>query len=55
MGPFCQRRAVIYVGSAYFVFNTREHVEELTRHFDQLVRDAKILSHEVANWIRNLA
>ena len=52
---FGQRRAVIYVGSAYFVFNTREHVEELTRHFDQLVRDAKILSHEVANWIRNLA
>ena len=52
---FGQRRAVIYVGSAYFVFNTREHVEELTRHFDQLVRDAKIRSHEVVNWIRNLA
>ena len=55
IGIFGQRRAVIYVGSAYFVFNTRGHVEELTRHFDQLVRDARILSHEVANWIRNLA
>ena len=52
---FGQQRAVIYVGSAYFVFNTREHVETLTRHFDQLVRDATILSHEVAHWIRKLA
>lgn len=32
-----------------------KYVQVLTRHFDQLVRDAKILSHEVANWIRNLA
>lgn len=52
---FGQRRAVIYVGSAYFVFNTREHVETLTRHFDQLVRDASVLSHETATWLRRLA
>ena len=52
---FGQRRAVIYVGSSYFVFNTREHVEALTRHFDQLVRDASVLSHEVALWLRQLA
>lgn len=52
---FGQRRAVIYVGSAYFVFNTREHVETLTRHFDQLVRDASVLSHESATWLRQLA
>ena len=43
---FGQRRAVIYVGSSYFVFNTQEHVQALTRHFDQLVRDARVLSHE---------
>lgn len=52
---FGQRRAVIYVGSAYFVFNTAEHVQTLTRHFDQLVRDASVLSHEAAQWLRNLA
>ena len=52
---FGQRRAVIYIGSAYFVFNTREHVETLTRHFDQLVRHASVLSHESARWLRTLA
>lgn len=52
---FGQRRAVIYVGSAYFVFNTSEHVQTLTRHFDQLVRDASVLSHEAASWLRGLA
>lgn len=51
---FGQRRAVIYVGSAYFVFNTQEHVQALTRHFDQLVRDARVLSHEVPGWLRAL-
>lgn len=52
---FGQRRAVIYVGSAYFVFNTAEHVKTLTRHFDQLVRDARVLSHEAAAWLRALS
>lgn len=52
---FGQRRAVIYIGSAYFVFNTAEHVQTLTRHFDQLVRDASVLSHETAMWLRALA
>lgn len=52
---FGQRRAVIYVGSAYFVFNTPEHVQTLTRHFDQLVRDASVLSHEAAAWLRALS
>ncbi len=52
---FGQRRAVIYVGSSYFVFNTQEHVQALTRHFDQLVRDARVLSHEAAAWLRALS
>ena len=37
------------------MFNTREHVETLTRHFDQLVRNASVLSHESARWLRTLA
>ena len=52
---FGQQRAVIYVGSSYFVFNTREHIETLTRHFDDLVRDASVLSHEVSAWLTRLA
>lgn len=52
---FGQRRAVIYVGSSYFAFNTAEHVQALTKHFDQLVRDASVLSHEMAPWLRALA
>lgn len=52
---FGQRRAVIYVGSAFFVFNTREHVETLTRHFDQLVRDASVFSHDVGGWLLALS
>ena len=52
---FGQQRAVIYVGSSYFVFNTREHIETLTRHFDELVRDASVLSHAVSDWLRALA
>ena len=52
---FGQRRAVIYVGSSYFVFNTQEHVQALTRHFDQLVRDARVRSHEVSAWLRTLS
>jgi transcriptional regulator with XRE-family HTH domain len=52
---FGQQRAVIYTGSSYFVFNTREHIETLTRHFDDLVRDATVLSHEVSGWLEKLA
>lgn len=52
---FGQQRAVIYIGSSYFVFNTREHIETLTRHFDDLVRDAKVLSHAVSAWLIKLA
>jgi hypothetical protein len=52
---FGQQRAVIYTGSSYFVFNTREHIETLTRHFDELVRDATVLSHAVSDWLQRLA
>ena len=52
---FGQQRAVIYIGSSYFVFNTREHIETLTRHFDDLVRDASVLSHAVSGWLEKLA
>lgn len=52
---FGQQRAVIYIGSSYFVFNTQDHIETLTSHFDNLVRDACVLSHEVSDWLQQLA
>ena len=34
------KRAAIYVGQRYLVFNSREHVRALTHHFDDLIRAA---------------
>jgi transcriptional regulator with XRE-family HTH domain len=52
---FGQHRAVIYIGSSYFVFNTQEHIAVLTSHFDNLVRDARVLSHETSAWLLQTA
>jgi transcriptional regulator with XRE-family HTH domain len=52
---FGQRRAAIYIGSAYLVLNTTGFVQGLTKHFDQLVRHAVVRSHEVPNWLRDIA
>jgi hypothetical protein len=52
---FGQRRAAIYIGSAYLVLNTTGFVQGLTHHFDQLVRHAVVRSHEVHAWLRDLA
>jgi len=40
-------RAAVYVGQMYFVFNTKEHIRVLTRHFDDLVRAAVVQANEV--------
>ena len=52
---FGQRRAAIYIGSAYLVLNTTGFVQGLTQHFDQLVRHAVVRSHEVGPWLRDIA
>jgi transcriptional regulator with XRE-family HTH domain len=52
---FGAQRASIYLGQMYFVFNTPEHVQTLTGHFDNLVRAAVIHSHECADRINDLA
>jgi transcriptional regulator with XRE-family HTH domain len=48
-----QRRAVVYIGSGYLVFNTTQHIAFLTRQFDTLVKDAVIRSDEVHDWLRS--
>lgn len=40
-------RAALYVGQLYFVFNTREHIRVLTRHFDELIKNAVVQSNDV--------
>ncbi|MCB0059240.1 MAG: helix-turn-helix transcriptional regulator [Caldilineaceae bacterium] len=50
-GPY---RAAVYMGDMYLVLNTKEAVISLTRHFDSLIRAAKVQAHEAAGWIRAL-
>ncbi|WP_420404405.1 helix-turn-helix domain-containing protein [Nisaea sp.] len=47
-------RASLYLGQSFFVFNTTEHIRTLTRHFDQLIRDAVVQSHALPDYIRGL-
>jgi transcriptional regulator with XRE-family HTH domain len=39
-------RAALYVGQVYFVFNTREHVRVLTRHFDELIKGSVVQAND---------
>lgn len=51
---FGPKRAAIYVGDMYFVFTSTEHIRELSRHFDTLIRHARIQPNDTANFIRSL-
>ena len=51
---FGPKRAALYAGQMYFVFNTAEHIRMLTRHFDDLVRAAVVNSAEAAAYLRRL-
>lgn len=45
---FGAARAAIYVGDMYLVLNATEPVRTLTRHFDSLIRGARVHAHEAA-------
>lgn len=51
---FGQKRAAIYAGDMYLVFNTTENILNLIRHFDNLIRLARVNAHEAATHIRGL-
>jgi hypothetical protein len=38
----------------YFVFTSTEHIRELSHHFDNLIRNARIQPNETSRHIRNL-
>jgi transcriptional regulator with XRE-family HTH domain len=51
---FGQKRAAIYVGSLYFVFTSTEHIRQLTMHFEDLIRQARVQPNETGGFIRRL-
>lgn len=51
---FGPRRAAVFLGQMYFVFNTREHIRTLSDHFDSLVRAAEVQAHEVPQFLTDL-
>ncbi|MBX3530854.1 MAG: helix-turn-helix transcriptional regulator [Rhizobiaceae bacterium] len=52
---FGSLRAAIYVGDMYLVLNAPGPVQKLTRHFDNLIRAAKVNAHETAAHALRLA
>lgn len=51
---FGPKRVVIYAGEMYLVFTSTELIRELTRHFENLIRHARIQPHETAGYVRSL-
>jgi transcriptional regulator with XRE-family HTH domain len=51
---FGPKRAAVYVGNMYFVFNSTEHIQVLTRHFDDLIRAAVFQPPEVIGFLEGL-
>lgn len=51
---FGPRRAAVYVGQMFFVFNTRNHIQVLARHFDQLIRAAVVQAPDVSTFMQEL-
>ncbi|HET6469837.1 MAG TPA: helix-turn-helix transcriptional regulator [Geminicoccaceae bacterium] len=52
---FGPKRAAIYVGEMYFVFTSTEHIRALARHFDNLIREARVQANECAAFLDDLA
>jgi len=51
---FGPQRVAIYAGDMYLVFNSTEHIRVLTRHFDDLIRDAVVQPPDVADYLKGL-
>ncbi|MFQ6018144.1 MAG: helix-turn-helix domain-containing protein [Kiloniellaceae bacterium] len=51
---FGPKRAAVYFGNMYFVFNSTEHIRVLTAHFDDLIRAAVVQPTDVIGLIKGL-
>lgn len=54
LSVFGPQLAVIYVGRFYLAFRERQRVQSFIRHFDWLVREAKVADRDSAAHLRNL-
>jgi len=54
MTIFGAKRATVYIGGMYFVYNTTDHIRALTRHFDDLIRAASVQAHEIGDYLEKL-
>ena len=52
MTVFGPKRAAVYFGNMYFVFNATEHIRELTNHFDRLIRAAVVQPPDVGGFLK---
>ena len=51
---FGPQRVAVYFGNMYVVFNSTEHIRELTRHFDNLIRAAVVQPPDVGAFLSGL-
>ena len=51
---FGPQRVAVYFGNMYIVFNSTEHIRELTGHFDRLIRAAVIQPTDMAAFLNGL-
>ncbi|HVH47336.1 MAG TPA: hypothetical protein VM925_33605 [Labilithrix sp.] len=51
---FGPKRAVVYIGQMYFVFNSSDHIRYLTKHFDDLIRAAVVQPPATIELLRKL-
>ncbi len=47
-------RAALYIGQSYVVLNTTAHIRQLIHHFDDLIRNARVHAHEMADYLETL-
>ncbi|MFT8862938.1 MAG: helix-turn-helix transcriptional regulator [Acetobacter fabarum] len=49
---FGTQRAAIYAGSQYIIFNDQATIQQMQRHFDQLIRQSETQPHDVSRWLK---
>jgi transcriptional regulator with XRE-family HTH domain len=54
MTVFGPQRVAVYFGNMYVVFNSTEHIREMTRHFDGLIRAAVVQPTDMAAFLKSL-
>jgi hypothetical protein len=51
---FGPKRVALYVGQAYFVFTSIDHIRHFTKHFEDLIRGAVVQPSEIVPFLKKL-